>query len=200
MSGYRWHRQEAFANLSSKNGLVKRAQWLTEVRNIYNTGVPWREALRTASSDRKRVTPDYKTFKTKVVESYKGRNADTVKCSGVVCPGRYNKQPATVFRPQGHPNKRVLTQSAAVALLKDYYNKRGALTGRLVQAQRAMKKDISTKRANAVNPCPVKTITENGPNGKTRKIAVRDANCADSWLYRKSMSYDMVGVDHGNKK
>ncbi len=198
--GYNWHREKAIANLGD-NGIVKRAQWLKEVREIYKTqpGVTWREALRMASDDRKKTNTEYKTVRTRVISSYKGRDASTVKCKGVVCPGKYNKAPSEQYRPQGHPNKRVLTQASAIELLKTYYRQRGTLTGKLIEAERAMKSDISRKRANVVSPCPVKPVS--GTSQHVRNIAAKDSTCADNWLYRSNArSYDMKGVNHGNKK
>jgi hypothetical protein len=202
--GYNWHRQQAIANLGD-NGVVKRAQWLKEVRTIYQNqqGVTWREALRKASDDRKKTSTDYKTVKGRVISSYKGRDASTVKCKGIVCPGKYNKAPSEQYRPQAHPNKRVLTQAAAVDLLKTYYRQRGNLTGKLIEAERAMKSNISRKRNNVVNPCSVKPVSYTTSTGvaTVRNVAVKDPACADNWLYRsKARSYDMAGVNHGNKK
>jgi hypothetical protein len=188
--GYSWHRQNAETNFG-QNGLVRRAEWIKEVRNIYNNGaVPWREALRKASENRRQQKADYTTVKTRIIQSYKGRNKADVKCNGPVCPGRYTKPASAELRPNAHRNKRVLTQAAAVKLLKKYYEERSNM--------KSMKKDISTKRKHAVNPCPEKTITDS--LGRTRRLVQKNPECADNWLYRTSKNYDMRGVDHGNKK
>jgi hypothetical protein len=121
-----------------------------------------------------------------------------------VCPGKYDREASTKYRPQGHKNKRVLTQAGAMALLKKYYSTRGNLTEKLIAAQQAMKTDISKKRARALVPCPVKQVVDR--NGVVRNIASKQPECADNWLYRKPLvspkkfltnKYDMKGVDNG---
>jgi hypothetical protein len=194
-SSYDWHRTQAFANIG-QNGIVKRDRWLDEVRKIYKTRkVTWREALSIASTNRASDKSDYKTVKNRIVSSYTGRQADTVTCSGPVCPGRYDREASTNYRPQGHKNKRVLTQASAMALLKKYYSKRGNLTNKLIAAQKAMKTDISKKRVRALEPCAVKQVVDR--NGVTRNIANKQPECADNWLYRNTNKYDMKGVDNG---
>ena len=193
--GYIWQRQNSFGNFKSE-GIVKRDEWLNEVRSIYKNGsTSWKAALAQASSNRKLKKNTYKTVKSRVIESYKGRNAENIKCAGPVCPGKYNKTPSTDYRPNKHPSKRVLTEKAALELLKNYYKQRGTLTSEA--NEKSMRKDISTKRAKVLKPCATKTIVDK--NGKSRNIAIKSPDCADSWLYRKSKNYDMYAVDNGNK-
>jgi hypothetical protein len=195
-SSYDWHRTKAFANIGQA-GIAKRDLWLNEVRKIYQTRkVPWREALAIASSNRVSSKPSYQSVKKRVIASYTGRKAANVKCTGIVCPGQYDREASTTYRPQGHKNRRVLTQAAAMTLLKKYYSKRGALTNKLIEAQKAMKTDISKKRARALEPCPVKEVVDR--NGVTRRIAVKTPECADNWLYRNGNKYDMKGVNNGS--
>jgi hypothetical protein len=197
-SGYRWHRENAIMNLGT-DAIARRDVWLNEVRAIYRGGqVPWKQALQQASKNRT-DKEGYLSVKDRTIASYKGRNASSVKCQAdrpggkAVCPGRYTKPASTEFRPQGHKNKRVLTQEAAKTLLRDYYRSRKDL----IKAQIAMKKDMSTKRNRALEACPVKTITDS--LNRTRSIAVKTPECADNWLYKNPGKYDMKGIDHGNK-
>ncbi len=197
-SSYTWHRSKAFANIG-KDGIIKRDQWLNEVREIYKARkITWREALSIASSNRAAEKPSYNTVKKRVIDSYKGRKAENVTCTGPVCPGRYDREASTEYRPQGHKNKRVLSQQAAMNLLKQYYSKRGNLTGKLIEAQKAMKTDISRKRTKALTPCPVKQVVDR--NGVARNLATKTPECADNWLYRRIDKYDMKGVDNGAGK
>lgn len=197
-SAYDWHRKKAFTNIGA-DGIVKRNKWIQEVKDIYQNGqVTWRQALSIASNNRATDKPTYRTVKKRVIDTYTGRKAANVKCSGPVCPGRYDSAASTEYRPQGHKNKRVLSQQAAMNLLKKYYSQRGNLTGKLIEAQKAMKTDISRKRNTALTPCPVKQVVS--LNGVTRNIVTKTPECADNWLYRRIDKYDMKDVDNGSGK
>ena len=196
-SSYNWHRKNAFTNIGA-DGIDKRNKWIQEVKDIYKNGqVTWRQALTNASQNRA-TNKDYKTVRERVIDSYKDRQADTVNCSGIVCPGKYDRPRATKYRPQRHTNKRVLSQQAAMNLLKKYYSERGSKTAKLIEAQKAMKTDISRKRNTALTPCPVKQVVS--VNGVTRNIVTKTPECADNWLYRKIDKYDMKDVDNGSGK
>jgi len=196
-SSYDWHRNNAFTNIGT-DGIAKRNKWIQEVKDIYQNGkVTWRRALSIASENRA-TNKKYKTVKERVINKYEGRQAANVKCSGPVCPGKYDREASTEYRPQGHKNKRVLSQQAAMNLLKKYYSQRGNLTGKLIEAQKAMKTDISRKRNTALTPCPVKQVVS--LNGVARNLVTKTPECADNWLYRKIDKYDMKGVDNGSGK
>jgi hypothetical protein len=196
-SSYDWHRKNAFTNIGA-DGISKRNKWIQEVRDIYqNEKVTWRQALTNASRNRANNT-DYRTVKKRVIDKYTGRQAANVKCTGPVCPGKYDRQASKEYRPQGHKNKRVLSQQAAMNLLKKYYSERGSTTAKLIEAQKAMKTDISRKRNTALTPCPVKQVVS--LNGVTRNIVTKTPECADNWLYRKIHKYDMKDVDNGSGK
>jgi hypothetical protein len=236
---YAWHRAtsasgeaNAKSHLSIKkklpweakaqSGEEKRAAWIAEVRGVMDdTGSNWRDALKEASSRRKKDIPGYKTVIGRVTNGYTGRNADTVKCSaGKVCPGKYNKAPKTdpvtkqrVYRPNAHNVSRVhLTTDAAKDILRDYYKERansGSVKGGLKGATRAMRQDISKRKQGkkVQSPCPTKLIDVNRKDGTSYKRRIVDTKhpdygaCRSNWLYRSNPGrFDMKTIDYGEGK
>jgi hypothetical protein len=197
--GYRWHRNNAFNNIG-REGLLKRDQWLSEVKDIYASSggsLSWKQALALASQRRK-TRQEYKTVKERVIESYTGRQSDKVKCNGPVCPGKYNKPASISYRPYKHENKRVLSHDAAVKLLKKHYIQKSSQSQNQNQSQRQthLKRDISQKRQRYLTPCP--TVPKVDKLNRIRNIPVKTPECADNWLFRRIDRYDMAGVDYGN--
>ena len=202
--GYSWHRQNAVNNLGS-TGRAKRDQWLDEVRTVHEGGVPWKDALKQASTNRQAVSGVYRTHKQRVIDAYKPRNADSVRCTpGKKCPGKYDKPATATYRP-GARSKRVMTEQAAVAALRKFYREVGLAKGNMGNATKGMRQDISKKKGmKALKPCGTSTITVTRKDGVTyqRRVPVKTADCADSWLYRGKgvRRHDMQGVDAANKK
>ena len=208
---YEWHRSPSdspgYANarnnlLTQKQlpwedapntGESKRQVWIQEVRTVMDTqGLNWRDALKTASANRKQKNNDYRTVKERVKESYTGRKADQVDCDN--CPGKYNKdvvkdvQGNIVYRPRGyHGRKDLLTSSSATSVLREYYKKNSGIS--------AMRKDIVTKNNTRKTqiPCPT------DQNGKIDTTHPDYKKCKSNWLYRKNpRAFDMKTVDYGD--
>ena len=232
---YSWHRQEspgpefkkgrktnARNNLltekqhpwetSKKSGEEKREQWIMEVRNVMaETGLNWRDALKEASRIRRESNPEYQTVKQRVVESYTGRDADTVACPTGVCPGKYNKAISVnkdgekIYRPQGHNGrKELLSTAAATEILREYYKERAYKYKK--GSKKALNADISRKNHSRKiqTSCPTKVINVNR-NGKVyqRRIIDRDhpdfQNCRSNWLYRSNpRKFDIDRIDDGS--
>lgn len=202
--GYSWHRLNAVNNLG-EDGRARRDQWLDEVRAIHDGGrVPWKDALKQASVNRQTRNTAYRTHKQRVVTSYKPRDASAVRCTpGKKCPGKYNKPATASFRP-GARTKRVMTEQAAVSALRKFYREVGLSKGNMTNATKGMRQDISrSKGKKALKPCNTRTITVTRKDGVTypKRVPVKTADCADSWLYRGKgvRLHDMEGVDNKNK-
>mgnify|MGYP003383980550 CR=1 FL=1 len=232
---YMWHRSAAEKNLTvgkklpwestAKSGNEKRKQWHAEVKAIVaSRGITYKEALKVASAQRKEKIPGYKTVRERVIGSYVPRVASNVKCSGSVCPGRYNKSAGKTYRPNAHKGpKRHLTVESASHVLREHYRKKAISaapdsipstdeTARVIKKSlarhtSAMRHDISKKRKGTPqSPCPTKTITYMRKGKQvTRRVIDKSAptykDCRSNWLYRNDPSkLDMVGVDHGTGK
>lgn len=223
---YSWHRSPSdttagFANArnnlliakqhpwedSAESGESKREAWIQEVRDVMQTqGLNWRDALKTASDNRKQKNNDYQTVKERVKGSYTGRNADSVDCDD--CPGKYNKdvikdsQGKVVYRPHGyHGRKELLTTKSATNILREYYKQRSTTYKRgITGATAAMRKDIVTQNNSRQIQTPCPTTVQ---NGKTviDKSHPDYQKCRSNWLYRKNpKKFDIKTVDHGENK
>lgn len=202
----------------AKTGESKRAAWIEEVRGVMaETGLNWRGALKEASRRRKQNVNGYQTVVERVKESYTGRNADTVKCNGPKCPGKYNKpvqrgnDGEVKYRPHAHNvSRKHLSTDAATKLLRDYYRQRAnSYKNGIKSANKAMRQDISKVNTSRViqSPCPTKLINVTSKKGKVYQRRVVDkshpgfAQCRSNWLYRSTPGrFDMEGIDAGDGK
>lgn len=218
--GYAASRARGKANAATLSALS--AKWRSEVDGQRANGLNLKDAMKAASAARKAADGSYKTTADKRILGYTsstGREYPPLKgyCQGpLAAKGERracaSRTPIRVDNPR--TNKRGVSAAGGLRLLRNSYLTRlragefeGGKRSAGTRARMGMKRDMSMAKKHGVRQaCDTREVSVAGytrADGRevaptTRRVAVKNDACADSWLYRRSSrNNDLAGVDAG---